>query len=90
MRSKLNEAVSQSMTYRAICLVKRWTADSTVFRLLAHKYVPVAFLAVFSLASLLRVLTSTMDAPVKFLSFAILFLSVVTLAWNYTDPPVDL
>ena len=90
MGSRIDEVIERSTTYRAICLLKRWTAGSTVSRLLATEYVLVSVLALFLLLSLVRVLTSTMGAPVKFLSFTLMFVLIVALTWNYTDPTADL
>lgn len=89
MGSRVDEAIERSVTYRAICLLRQWSASSTACRLLATDRVLVGVLGLFLLLSLVRVLTSTMGAPVKFLSFALLFVLLAALTWNYTDPAAN-
>jgi hypothetical protein len=78
-----------SVTFRAFSLVRKWLTHSMVAQLLADERVLIAGLGLFLLLSLVRVLTSTMGAPVKFLSFALLFVFVAALTWHYTDPRPD-
>lgn len=89
MARDVERILEGSVTYRAVSLVRKWWAHSTVERLLDDERVLVAGIGLLLLLSLVRVLTSTMGAPVKFLSFALLFVLVVALTWRYTDPRAD-
>lgn len=77
------------MLYRVISQLLHWTKHSTIARLLGNERVLVAILGVGLLGSIFRVLSSSMQAPVKFLSFALLFVVLVVLTWNYTEPLTD-
>jgi len=76
----------KSVTYRMFSLVCRWTKGSSVCRLLGDDRVLVGAVGLFLVVSLVRVLFSTLGAPVKFLSFLLLFIVLTVLTWNYTDP----
>lgn len=89
MSSRVDEAIEQSTPYRLLSLVQQWAVNSTVGMLLTSERVLVAALSLFLVLSIVRVLTSTMGAPVKFLSFALLFVLITALTWNYTEPGAD-
>lgn len=89
MGLELVEVFKQSMTYKGLSRIREWTEKSTVVRLINDERVLITAIVIFLLLSLGRVLTSSMDAPVKFLSFALLFVVIIALTWNYTDPFVS-
>lgn len=86
MSPKPIEIIRNSMVYRATMQVRQWAAESTVVRLLNDERVLVGLLGLFLLFSLVRVLTSGMHVTIKFLSFALLFVTIAALTWNYTEP----
>jgi len=80
------EVVRQSVIYRGAICLWQWSQQSTTARLLGNEQILVGVLILGLLASIVRVLLSQMDAPVKFLSFALLFVGLTALTWNYTKP----
>jgi len=89
MTPNLIEIVRRSTVYRGALQLREWGRRSTTGRLLDNEPVLVGVLVLGLLASIVRVLVSQMDAPVKFLSFALLFVGLTALMWNYTQPLAD-
>jgi len=89
MPSDPADVIQNSLLYRSVSRFLHWTRHSKIARLLGNERILVAILAMVLLGSLFRVLSSSMQAPVKFLSFAMLFVTVVALTWNYTKPLTD-
>lgn len=88
MRPDLETILARSRTYQGLSRLRQWSEHSTVGCLLTDERTLVGVVALVLTVSLIRVLTSTMAAPVKFLSFALLFVVVAALTWRYTEPLV--
>lgn len=78
--------IKQSKMYQIWAHIQRWVEGSTVRSLLTDERVLLIATGLFLLLSVVRVLSSSMDEPVKFLTFALLFVLVVVLTWDVTDP----
>lgn len=86
MPSDIADVVRNSLLYWVASKLLVWTKHSTIARLLGDERVLAAIITIGLLGSLFRVLSSSMQAPVKFLSFALLFVTLTALTWNYTEP----
>ncbi len=86
MAPSLAELLDGSVLYAGLSRFREWAAHSTTAELLTEERALALALGAILAVSLVRVLTSTMDAPVKFLSFALLFAAVAALTWRYADP----
>jgi hypothetical protein len=89
MGRELADLFERSLVYQCLSQVRVWARHSTLVSLVGDERLLISGAALFLSLSLVRVLTSTMGAPVKFLSFALLFVVVTALTWNYTDPGTD-
>lgn len=78
--------IKQSKTYQIWSRIRQWVKQSTVGSLLTDERVLSVAIGLFLLLSVVRVLSSSMDEPVKFLSFIVLFVVLVVVTWNVTDP----
>lgn len=78
--------VRQSRSYRLLRRVGEYASNSTVYRLLGDSRYISAFVFVFVLVSVVRVLLSDMSDVVKFLSFAVMFLILAGLVRNVVRP----
>lgn len=83
------DIIRNSKTYAVVQQVQKWAAESTLAKLLNDERVLVGLLGLFVLFSLVRILASSMHVTVKFLSFALLFVVLAALTWNYTKPLTD-
>jgi len=86
MPLKSTDVIKHSLLYRSISKLLYWTKQSVTAQLLRDERVLVALFGVVLSVSIFRVLLSNMQAPIKFLSFALLFVSLVAVTWNYTEP----
>lgn len=84
-----SDVIENSLLYRATARLLYWTRQSVMERLLRDEGKLIALLCLVLTLSVVRVLLSDMQPPVKFLSFALLFVSLVALTWNYTKPLTD-
>jgi hypothetical protein len=80
------EIIRNSRTYQVVVRIRKWADGSILVRLLADERVLTGLLGLFTLFSLIRILASDMHASIKFLSFALMFVVLTALTWNYTDP----
>lgn len=85
--------IKNSLLYRVSVQVAEWAEESLLVRalkLLAQalddERVLVGLLSIGLLASLVRVLSSGVHVTVQFLSFALLFVVLAAVTWNYTEP----
>ena len=69
--------------------IRKWADGSIVVRLLADERLLTGLLGLFTLFSLIRILASDIHASIKFLSFALMFVLLTALTWNYTEPIPD-
>lgn len=83
------EIVKNSLLYRVSAQIVEWGERSLVVRALNDERVLVGLLGLGLLASLVRILSSGLHVTVQFLSFALLFVVLVAVTWNYTEPLTD-
>jgi hypothetical protein len=83
------EIIRNSRTYQVVLRIRRWADGSILVRLLTDERVLTGLLGLFILLSLIRILASDMHASIKFLSFALMFVVLTALTWNYTEPFPD-
>lgn len=84
------DVIKNSLLYRSLAQVYDWSQGSVIIRLLNDERVLVGGLALFLLVSLLRVLASDIHVAIQFLSFALLFIVLLAITWQYTEPLADL
>ena len=82
--------IKGSLLYRIAVRFHQWAQHSLIVRLLNDERVLVGGLAVFLIFSLVRVLSSGVHVAIQFLSFALLFVVLAAVTWNYTEPLSDL
>ena len=80
------EIVKNSLLYRISAQIVEWAEGSLVVRALNDERVLVGLLGLGLLASLVRILSSGLHVTIQFLSFALLFVVLVAVTWNYTEP----
>lgn len=83
------EIIKNSLLYRVSAQIVEWAERSLVVRALNDERVLVGLLGLGLLASLVRILSSGLHVTVQFLSFALLFVVLVAVTWNYTEPLTD-
>lgn len=83
------EIIRNSRTYQVMLRIRKWADVSILVRLLTDERVLIGLLGLFILFSLIRILASDMHASIKFLSFALMFVVLTALTWNYTEPFPD-
>ena len=83
------EIIRNSRTYQVILRIRNWAEGSLVVRLLTDERILSGLLGLITLFSLIRILASDMHASIKFLSFALMFVLLTALTWNYTEPIPD-
>ena len=80
------EVIKNSLLYRVSAQIVKWAEQSLLVRALNDERVLGGFLALGLLASLVRILSSGLHVTIQFLSFALLFVVLVAVTWNYTEP----
>jgi hypothetical protein len=83
------DIVRDSKSYQILTRLREWASGSTTLRLLNDERVLAGLLGVFVLFSLIRILASDLHTTVKFLSFALMFVVLAALTWDYTEPVPD-
>lgn len=83
------EIIKNSLLYRVSAQVVEWAEHSLLVRALNDERVLVGLLGLGLLASLVRILSSGLHVTIQFLSFALLFVVLVAVMWNYTEPLTD-
>jgi len=86
MSPQLRDVIENSLLFRAVAQLLSWAEHSLIVRLLNDERVLVGGLVAFLLVSLARVLSSGVHVTVQFLSFALLFVVLTAVTWNYTKP----
>ncbi len=86
MRPSPVEIIKRSLLYRVLTTVAEWAEKSFVVRALNDERVLVGILSLGLLASLVRILSSGLHVTIQFLSFALLFVVLAAITWNYTEP----
>lgn len=89
MGPRPRDVIENSLLFRAVTRFWSLAEHSLVVRLLNDERVLVGGLAVFLLLSLARVLSSGVHVTIQFLSFALLFVILTAVTWNYTKPLTD-
>ena len=89
MNRRLIEIIRGSLLYRVLSRLAAWGSESRIVALLNDERVLAGLLGVLLVASLIRILTSGLHVTVQFLSFALLFIVLAALTWNYTEPLAD-
>ena len=84
------DVIKNSLLYRSVATLYRWSQGSVLIRLLNDERVLIGGLALFLIASLLRVLASDVHVAIQFMSFALLFVVLLAITWRYTEPLADL
>ena len=80
------EVIKNSLLYRVSTQVAEWAEKSLLVRALNDERVLVGLLSVGLLASIVRILSSGLRVTIQFLSFALLFVVLTAVTWNYTEP----
>ena len=83
------DVIENSILFRVIAQLWLWGERSLTVRLLNDERVLVGGLTAFLLLSLVRVLSSGVHVTIQFLSFALLFVILTAVTWNYTEPLSD-
>lgn len=83
------KVIKGSLLYRLVVLFRQWSQHSLLVRILNDERVLVGGLALFLVFSLVRVLSSGVHVAIQFLSFALLFIALAAVTWNYTEPLSD-
>ena len=86
MGLSLVEIIKNSLLYRVSAQVVEWAEQSLLVRALNDERVLGGLLGLGLLASLVRILSSGLHVTIQFLSFALLFVVLVAVTWNYTEP----
>lgn len=88
--------IKNSLLYRVSAQIVEWAEESLVVRalnllarVLDNERVLVGLLGVGLLASIVRILSSGLHVTIQFLSFALLFVVLAAVTWNYTEPLTD-
>ena len=89
MEGRLIEIIRGSAIYRALSKLVEWSSESRIAALLNDERVLVGLLGAGLVASLVRILSSGLHVAVQFLSFALLFVVLAAVTWNYTEPLAD-
>ena len=84
------DVIKKSLLYQSVVTIYRWSQGSMFVRLLNEERVLIGGLALFLIASLLRVLASDIHVVIQFTSFALLFIVLLAITWQYTEPLADL
>ena len=90
MGPQKRDVIENSLLFRTITWFWSVGQRSLVVRLLNDKRIIVGGLTAFLLLSLVRVLSSGVHVTVQFLSFALLFVVLTAVTWNYTEPLSDM
>ena len=80
------EVIKNSLLYRVSAQLVEWTGQSLLVRALNDERVLGGLPGLGLLASLVRILSSGLHVTIQFLSFALLFVVLVAVTWNYTEP----
>ncbi|WP_436932513.1 hypothetical protein [Halosimplex halobium] len=83
------EPFSESATYRVLRTLRRWAEGSVLLSRLGGERALFAALAAVVLLSVVSVFGSNLGAGVKFLSFALVFVSVAALTERYLYPEAE-
>lgn len=83
------EIIKNSLLYRISAQIIKWAEHSVLVRALNDERVLVGILGAGLLASLVRILSSGLHVTIQFLSFALLFVVLAAVTWNYTEPLTD-
>lgn len=83
------EIIKNSLLYRLSAQIIKWAEHSVLVRALNDERVLVGILGAGLLASLVRILSSGLHVTIQFLSFALLFVVLAAVTWNYTEPLTD-
>ena len=86
MGPKPVEVIKNSLLYRVSAQIAEWAEESLLVRALNDERVLVGLLGLGLLASLVRILSSGLHVAIQFLSFALLFVVLAAVTWNYTKP----
>lgn len=85
----LVRVVRESRAYAVVSTLRRWARKSTAVSLVGDERVIQAVVAVALTVSTARVALADLNAAVKFLSFAVLFLLTVVVTSPFTEPPAE-
>ena len=80
------EIIKNSLLYRVSAQLVEWAEQSLLVRALNDERVLGGLLGLGLLASLVRILSSGLHVTIQFLSFALLFVVLAAVTWNYTEP----
>jgi len=83
------EIIRGSLLYRVISQLAVWSRESYIVSLLNNQRVLVGLLGAGLVVSLVRILSSGLHVTIQFLSFALLFVLLAAVTWNYTQPLTD-
>ncbi|WP_135366152.1 hypothetical protein [Halosimplex halophilum] len=83
------EPFSESATYRVARTLRRWAEGSVLLSRLDGERALSAALAAVVLVSVASVFRSNLGAGVKFLSFALVFVSVAALTERFLYPEAE-
>lgn len=83
------EILENSLIYRSVIRVRDCAAKSSLVSALSNEDVVAGIAGVFLLFSVVRVLASDVHVTIQFLSFALLFVAITAVTWNYTEPLAD-
>lgn len=75
-----------SHIYRIGANLWYWSRHSVLVSEFQRSSVQQAIIGLALFASLVNILSSQMNAAVKFLSFAVLFVVTAAFTWSFTDP----
>ena len=89
MEGRPIEVIRGSVIYRVVSKLVTWGGKSRLVALLNDERVLVGLLGAGLVASLVRILSSGLHVTVQFLSFALLFVVLAAVTWNYTEPLAD-
>lgn len=80
------EIIKKSVLYRASAQIVAWANKSYIISLLNDQRVLVGILGGMLILSLLRILSSGLHVAIQFFSFALLFVVLAAVTWQYTEP----
>lgn len=83
---RLRSAIRNSAVYRTLQTLRVYASNSRVVGHLEDERTLAVFLSAFLGVGILRIALSGMDATIRFLSFALLFLVVTWLVWGVVRP----
>ena len=89
MEGRPIEIIRGSFIYQALSKLVTWSGESRIVALLNDERVLVGLLGAGLVVSLVRILSSGLHVTVQFLSFALLFVVLAAVTWNYTEPLAD-